>query len=261
MKIGSIGYNYVHREPFVMDRPKGTGCRLLLLIKEPSVFEIAGVTYHVRKKSAVLFSPDTPYKYQAEKDIYTDDWIFFVDEEGDEEYFAELGLLQDTIIPINNMEELSQLVRTLAYEHYSTYVNHEKVEAHYLEIFWLKLAREIQAHTQNSTQLLGEKSSYMMHLRSRIYTQPEQEMTVAELAESAGMSCSGFQHRYKKLFGISVMTDIINARMEYAKTLLLTTNLTVKDIALRCGYVSEYSFMRQFRKNFGRTPTDFRTIL
>ncbi|MBQ9120221.1 MAG: helix-turn-helix domain-containing protein [Lachnospiraceae bacterium] len=261
MKIGSIGYNYVHREPFVMDRPGGTGCRLLLLIKEPAIFEIAGTTYNVKDKSVVLFSHSTPYKYHAAKEVYTDDWIFFADEEGDDEYLAEVGIPQDTIIPISNAEELSQLIRTLAYEHYSTYGNHEKIEAHYLEIFWLKLAREVQVRAQKNAQLLSEKNSYMMYLRSRIYTQPEQEQSVPELAAGVGMSCSGFQHLYKKLFGVSVMTDIIQARMEYAKTLLLTTSLTVKEIALRCGYVSEYSFMRQFRKIFGKTPTDFRTIL
>lgn len=38
MKIGSIGYNHVHDmkyENFIMDRPKGPGAVLLLLIKTP----------------------------------------------------------------------------------------------------------------------------------------------------------------------------------------------------------------------------------
>ena len=51
MKIGSIGYNYVHDmkyENFIMDRPKGPGAILLLLIKTPAVFKVGGVQYQVR---------------------------------------------------------------------------------------------------------------------------------------------------------------------------------------------------------------------
>lgn len=52
MKIGSIGYNYVHDmkyENFIMDRPKGPGAVLLLLIKTPAVFKVGGVQYQVKE--------------------------------------------------------------------------------------------------------------------------------------------------------------------------------------------------------------------
>ena len=54
MKIGSIGYNYVHDmkyENFVMDRPKGPGAVLLLFIKTPAVFKVGEVQYQVKENS------------------------------------------------------------------------------------------------------------------------------------------------------------------------------------------------------------------
>lgn len=60
MKIGAIGYNYQHRDGFVMERPNGTGCRLLLIIKEPSLFVINGMENKVKKNSFILFSPLVP---------------------------------------------------------------------------------------------------------------------------------------------------------------------------------------------------------
>ena len=51
MKIGSIGYNYSHSDNFVMDRPGGNGCRLFLLIKEPSIFIIDGTEHKVKENS------------------------------------------------------------------------------------------------------------------------------------------------------------------------------------------------------------------
>ena len=80
MKIGSIGYNHVHDmkyENFVMDRPKGPGAVLLLLIKTPAVFKIGGVQYQVKENSFILMSADTPCYYTAQEDVYTDDWVYF----------------------------------------------------------------------------------------------------------------------------------------------------------------------------------------
>lgn len=76
-----------------------------------------------------------------------------------------------------------------------------------------------------------------------------------------GMSRSGFQHSYKKIFGVSVMSDIIAGKMKRAQQLLVSTNLTVKDISQKIGYANEYVFMRQFKAYCGKTPTEYRSLL
>ena len=89
MKIGSIGYNHVHDmkyENFIMDRPKGPGAVLLLLIKTPSVFRVGGVQYQVKENSFILMSADTPCYYTAQEDVYTDDWVYFENGYWDKEY-------------------------------------------------------------------------------------------------------------------------------------------------------------------------------
>ena len=75
------------------------------------------------------------------------------------------------------------------------------------------------------------------------------------------MSRSGFQHLYKKMFGVSVTGDVISGRLERAKRLLSSTDLTVSEIASRCGYSNEFNFMRQFKDRVGRTPTQYRRQL
>ena len=57
------------------------------------------------------------------------------------------------------------------------------------------------------------------------------------------------------------MTDVINGRIENAKRLLSSTNLTVKEIAVKCGYGNEYNFMRQFKSRCGQTPTQYRNCI
>ena len=72
---------------------------------------------------------------------------------------------------------------------------------------------------------------------------------------------AGFQHLYKKLFGTTVIKDIIEGRTKRAKRLLSSTRLTIKEISTRCGYTNEYSFMRQFKEQVGKTPTEYRSSI
>ena len=87
---------------------------------------------------------------------------------------------------------------------------------------------------------------------------PDHVGNVDDLAAQAGMSRSGFQHLYKKLFGTTVIKDIIEGR---TKRLLSSTRLTIKEISTRCGYTNEYSFMRQFKEQVGKTPTEYRSSI
>ena len=54
------------------------------------------------------------------------------------------------------------------------------------------------------------------------------------------------------------MWDIIQSRIGQAKRMLAQTNLTMEEIADRCGYNSPVHFSRQFRKCTGYAPSKWR---
>lgn len=261
MLPGTIGYNYSHGPDFVMDRPNGPGCYLMLIIKTPARFTVDGDEHDVRANSFIVFTPDTPCSYCAAEDVYTDDWIYFGGEEFDEQRFAELGIPLNTPVYLGDTEGLSQIIHILAFEHYSAEKFSREIEEHYMEIFLLRLSRLIQSGASVSSRMLMEKNHRMTQLRTVIFTQPDCVLSIDEMAEQMNMSRSGFQHLYKKMFGASVMSDVISGRTERAKRLLSSTNLTVAEISERCGYSNEYTFMRQFKSRVGKTPTEYRKCL
>lgn len=260
MKIGAIGCNYKHEPDFSIDSPRGTGCGLMLIIKSPARFVINGEETIVEKGSFVMFTPETPCHYGTTKTFYMDDWVYFDYEEGDIERFTEMGIPLNRVVPVINTEELSQLLRYIAYERHSGEKNHDVIEKHYLEIFLHKLSSGINLSLPRQSISLFEKHYLLTLLRNKIYSNPEEMADVSEMARQMGMSYSGFQHLYKRVFGVSIMNDLAKSRFDLAEKLLLTTNLTVKDIAHKCGYISEYSFMRKFRERYGRTPSEFRKM-
>ena len=261
MKIGAIGYNYPHDSSFVMDRPNGPGCHLLVFVKTPSYFEINGQPYDVKPNSFVMFSADTPCLYRAKFDTYTDDWMYFEADEAEMENFRQLGIPENEIVFLGEMEELSQLMHIIACEFYSALIYRDETVKHYTDILMLKLARAINSGCTISPDLLAERNHKFTQLRSVIFTRPDEVPTIDQMALDMGMSRSGFQHLYKKLFGVSVMNDVINGRLDRAKRLLSSTKLTVREIAEKCGYNNEYNFMRQFKSRFGKTPSEYRKML
>ncbi len=261
MEIDIIGYDYSHGTDFEINRPEGLGCWLILLIKSPALFTIDGKSVNVRPNSFIALSPDIPYKYHGTDDIYTDDWVHFNADDNDLRYFEKLHIPINVPVYLGDISELSALINIITYEHYSGEDYSHEIERYYIEIFLLKLSRMIKTESSSSSHAYAERNRRMSQLRTVIITQPEKTMSVDEMAESMKMSRSGFQHLYKKLFGVSVIKDITRGRMDRAKRLLSSTTLTVGEISFKCGYTSEYGFMRMFKEQCGMTPTEYRKSL
>ncbi|WP_028509877.1 AraC family transcriptional regulator [Ruminococcus sp. NK3A76] len=258
MKIGSIGCDYSHDSSFVMDRPNGAGAGLFLFVKTEASFVIAGEAYDVKANSFVLLRRDTPIKYSAKGEKYVDDWFYFDYDERDLEWLSRIGIGIDIPVYIDASGEIAQLFRMLAYEHYSTERFNEELEGALLECMLYKLARLTHRSSESSPGQHSAKSESLTNIRTKIYSVPEAELSIDRLAAEVGMSRSGFQHSYKKMFGVSPIFDIITSRLDKAKRLLSGTSMSVEEVSLSCGYRSSYSFMRQFRNKTGKTPTEYR---
>ena len=87
---------------------------------------------------------------------------------------------------------------------------------------------------------------------------PSTPRSLDDYAGRLGISKSYFQHLYTELFSISFQQDIIQFRMEHARYLLTTTDLTLSQIAEICGYNNEVHFYRQFKQLTSITPAQYR---
>lgn len=67
------------------------------------------------------------------------------------------------------------------------------------------------------------------------------------------------RHRFQKTFGMSPQKLLMLMRMEQAKSMLLESSLTVKEIASRLGYVRQHEFTRAFHKMVGVSPSTWKS--
>ncbi len=84
------------------------------------------------------------------------------------------------------------------------------------------------------------------------------DLTVAQLAELCGMSEVYFRKLFLNSLGVPPKEYMIQKRMEYAKTLLLSGNFSVAEAAIMCGYAEPCHFSREFKKRFGISPKNYK---
>ncbi len=83
-------------------------------------------------------------------------------------------------------------------------------------------------------------------------------LTISQLSKLVNMNEYKLKRGFKELFGTTVFGYIHLTRMNLAKRLLLSTDMSAKQIAYETGYSSPQHFSKAFKKEFGNTPDRIR---
>lgn len=91
-----------------------------------------------------------------------------------------------------------------------------------------------------------------------IAKRPTVEAPVASMIRVSGLPERTFKRRFQKAAGMTPLEYVHGLRLERAKTLLETTDVTIEQIAERVGYEDAGFFSRLFRRSVGLTPVQYR---
>ncbi len=86
----------------------------------------------------------------------------------------------------------------------------------------------------------------------------QEKIYIRDLAGNASMNEQYFCRFFKKILGKSPITYINEYRIKQAIILLQTTDSPVMDICLDCGFNNLGNFLREFKKDTGFTPLQYR---
>jgi AraC-like DNA-binding protein len=87
---------------------------------------------------------------------------------------------------------------------------------------------------------------------------PSRTFSLGEMAESVNLSPPYFCYLFKTITGVPPAKYLKTLRMQQAATLLTTTFLSVKEIVSRVGCTDESHFVRDFKRLYGVTPSEYR---
>lgn len=217
--------------------------------------ELEGKVISVTPPAAILFDIHSRQHYYAVDDSYKDDYIHFWFDES-RSFIDEIHIPLDTVIPLPDNVIVPNLLRQM-YEEFVSINEYKQQSLEYIfRLVMLKIAEMSERCRQ--AKVPDRYDKVFQNLRSAIYLDPAKPWHVSECSEKNGLSTPYFQKLYKSYFGNTFVQDVVKSRMEYAKHFLLISHYTVKEIAAMCGYNNETFFMKQFKKNMGMTPSQYR---
>jgi AraC-like DNA-binding protein len=104
----------------------------------------------------------------------------------------------------------------------------------------------------------GSTGRKVQNVRRIINSNLEKEISIEELAAKVNLNRTTLQKIFKEMYGLTVNEYRTKARLQLAKNLLASTELSITEIAGRCGYANASKFSEVFKKNEGLLPKDWR---
>lgn len=117
------------------------------------------------------------------------------------------------------------------------------------------LSRSFSEDTQDSK---GNNSDVIRCGLEYINSNFSRPLSLEEIAGNAGISKFHFLREFKLYTGYTVVTYINTLRCEYAKRLLKSTEFSISEVAVLCGYDNLSYFSKTFKKYSGCLPSKFR---
>ncbi|REJ12223.1 MAG: AraC family transcriptional regulator [Paenibacillaceae bacterium] len=240
-----------HPDSFVFDIPNGHDCWLLVFTKTPAVFWVENRLREYPAYSAILYRPHQKIYYRACADQYINNWLRFA---SDESYVSDAPLPFGVPFSVKDPEYCHQLFQLLVCEHSFTNTFKQSSVNYLLRILFNKLLESYESHFSEE---VTPQYYNLLKLRTAIYSNPGRNWTVPKMAEMVHISPGYLQVVYKKTFGVSPMSDVINSRIRSAKEYLMHSSYSVAEIADRCGYLHVEHFCRQFKQVTGFSPREY----
>ena len=88
-----------------------------------------------------------------------------------------------------------------------------------------------------------------------------EKLLLADIAEKENLNLYYLSHIFRNSFGMPFQEYLSRVRCEKARKQLILTDLSLLDICLGCGFSDPKYFNRDFRRQYGCTPRQYRQRL
>lgn len=125
------------------------------------------------------------------------------------------------------------------------------------------LKEAFHRHLINSAEVLKKNASYtctpeMRKILKYISEHMQEDISLETIATYINMNSSYFSRYFKSKTGGNFVDFLTGVRIQKAKELLLETELSIEEIAMKVGHVNKAYFTKVFKKVTGFNPGEFR---
>ena len=156
----------------------------------------------------------------------------------------------------NYKHEVLFYLKTLLVEAKNKDDHYKVICQNLLEILIINIIRRSNMQLQISPSRKVNKEC--VFVENYINEHYKENITLDQLAELAYVNKYYLAHIFKKQKGISPINYLLEKRIDEAKYLLRTTNLSVNEIGRIVGFSSQSYFAQSFKKAMNKTPLEYR---
>jgi AraC-like DNA-binding protein len=256
LEIGRIGIAVRHPRGFTIDRPRVCGDVVFLHFLTPiRLLSRAGL--RVEKPGAcILYTPPHAQWYTSELDEFNHNWFHMTGPDA-VAVLKRHGLPLNTVFRPHDTGFIAGELAAMQREKWRGDARWADAIALRLELFFLHLARASQKSAGgNLTRYKTDLREIFKALRVAIHENPTRAWRVPDMAKEVHLSPSRFAVLYREFFGTTPAQELIQARLDKATWLLMSTSMSVAAVAEDCGFNSLPYFSRLFRRRVGCTPRE-----
>lgn len=142
------------------------------------------------------------------------------------------------------------LVREVCGYHVANHVAKQLVVSPHRESFqtqFVEQAIQKNVSDQRLTELLDKIRAHLQH-----------KHTIDEIADKLALSRRTFTRHFKKMTGTSFQVWLLHERVVLAQKYLETTQQSVEEVSLQCGFGSGTLLRKHFTSHLGISPSSYR---
>lgn len=224
--------------------------------------------FTLREGDVLLINPGVIHSMEAEvgkRLIFQADFTLL---HGIKELEATLSIVSPALVITaesapETHEQIQRLMLEMSDEYFADApLSEAAIYAKLIEIFVL-IGRNYSPNAKLFNSSIRKQREYterFMYLCDYISEHCNEDLSLDDIADISGFSKYHFSRLFKQFTNVSFYKYLNKKRIENAEKLLTNQELTITEVALRCGFSSLSAFIRMFKIIKDCTPTEFKTM-
>lgn len=246
----------VNREYATTENNLDRNYNLHIVLDGKGYLHTESMSYELTRGQGFLYGPGLRQTYHSDsRDPWSIRWVHFFGVRL-EDLLDGKGLDEPWLFGLSDLAPIEALIERLLRLGRSFEVDDEYALAAAL----YELLTRIQSTATQLNVSVNQAADKIRAAANYVRAHCNKPFTLEQAAAIAGYSPHYFSRKFSKTFGKSFPDFLMESRILQAKSLLASTSLSIKLIALETGFSQTSYFSKCFRSLEGMTPVQFRNI-